>query len=200
MMVPSAAMDRRTTTALAGSPPRLVINTARCSSASAHAVSGTKKEMSSAWVSRMSRTRLPRTARIKMLASRTSALFGIPLLVAARSTNFFVLLHQFVFRDAPRRDHRIQFFRCGAHCFHLGFTAPLLRRDKEAERFSMTRDGQRAPALQITREVLAKLTDANLLGFHTAYPVYTITFRMGRGRRRKASLKHSAARRSAGWA
>lgn len=86
---PRSGNGRENCHCLAGSLPRFAIKEARCSSASAYVVSGTKNEMSSAWASKMPRTRLPGTARIKMFASRTSDLFGIPLFVAARLADFF---------------------------------------------------------------------------------------------------------------
>src|SRR5579884_1093392 len=121
------------------------------------------------------RIRLPRTARIRMFASRTTALFGIPLLLAAGSADFFVLLHKVVFRYTPRRDHRVEFLGHGAHCFYFGFPAPLVRGNEEAQCFAMTSDGQRTPALQITCELLTEFPHANLLGVHSAYLVYTIS-------------------------
>jgi hypothetical protein len=39
----------------------------------------------------------------------------------------------------------------------------------------VTSDRQRFAAFEVTRQVLAELTHANLLGFHNAYFVYAIT-------------------------
>src|ERR1700733_11110856 len=48
------------------------------------------------------------TARTRMLASRTRALSGIPLLLAGSSANAFVLLHQLILVGTPGRDHFVQ--------------------------------------------------------------------------------------------
>ena len=85
----------------ARSPPRLVTHVAKCSCASDSANSGTKNDTRSAKFSRIRRTRMPNTARIRMLASSTSALFGIPLLVAGGLSNLLIFAHEFVFGGAP---------------------------------------------------------------------------------------------------
>ncbi len=69
-IVPSAAMDRRRRSEISGFPSRLATRAARYSPASAN-------EILSECDSMMRRTRFPSTARIKMLASSTSALSGI---------------------------------------------------------------------------------------------------------------------------
>ena len=73
---------RNNANAFSGSPPRLMTSAGKFSSASAYAISGTKYVKSSQCVSMMLRTRVPRTARTRILASRTSALPEMPLLFA----------------------------------------------------------------------------------------------------------------------
>src|SRR5271157_3218027 len=105
---------------------------ARCSSASAYATSGTKNDASPAHASITSRTRFPRTARTRILASTTKALLGIPLLLAGRPMDLLVLVHQFLFRGAPRPDHFVQILRGGAHCLQFCFPAAFLCGNVEA--------------------------------------------------------------------
>ena len=52
----------------------------------------------------------------------------------------------------------------------------LLSRNIEPKRLAVTSDRQRFAAFEVTRQVLAELTHANLFGFHSAYSVYTITY------------------------
>src|SRR6476469_6686202 len=123
--------------------------------------------MLSAWASRMWRTRCPRTARIRMLASSTSALPGIPLLLAAGATDLLVLLDEFVLGCTPRCDHGVEFL-CGcSHGIDFSLAALLLRRDKEAEGLAVSSDGERFSGLQVTCEVLAELSHADLFGLHS---------------------------------
>src|SRR3954466_335993 len=119
--------DRKNLSALSGSPPRLMTRAGKCSSASAYATSGTKNEACSECASMISRTRLPRTARTRILASMTSALPGIALLLARCPADTLVLLHQLLFTRAPGGDHLIQILRCCAHGLQFGFPAALLR-------------------------------------------------------------------------
>src|SRR5215831_13045303 len=126
----------------------------------------------------MRRTRCPSTARIRMLASSTRALLGIPLLFAAGATDLLVLLHELVFRRAPRRDHGIEFLSRRPHGVHLGLAALLLGWNIEAEGLAMPSDGKGLSGLQIAREVLAKLAHADLFGFHYCVPcVHNSIFR-----------------------
>src|SRR5215831_13594961 len=106
----------------------------------------------------MSRTRYPSTARIRMLASSTRFLPGIPLSFAADATDLLVLLHQIVFRGAPGRDHGIEFLGRRPHGVHLGLAVLLPGRNIEAKGLAMAGDGQWLSGLQVTCQVLAKLT------------------------------------------
>jgi len=110
-MVPSPVIARSRFTAFAGSPPRLTTS------------AGMRKEMVSAWDSRILRTRFPSIARMRMLASNTSALAGFPLLLAAGATDLLVLLHEFVFRRAPGCNHGVEFLRGCPHGVNLGLAA-----------------------------------------------------------------------------
>ena len=67
---------------------------------------------------------------------------GIPLLLARRPADLLVLVHQLVFRGAPRRDHFVQILRGGAHCLQFCLPAAFLRRDVEAERLAVPRNRQ----------------------------------------------------------
>src|ERR1017187_10222438 len=129
--------------AFPGSPPRLMTSRGKCSSASAYAASGTKNDTSSQYVSITSRTRFPRTARMRILASTTRALLGIPLLLAGSLADTLILLHQLVLAGAPGCDHFIQVLRGGAHRFEFGFAASLLRGDVIAECLPVPHDRQR---------------------------------------------------------
>src|SRR6266446_1724347 len=145
----------------------------RCSSASAYAASGTKNVTFSQYVSITSRTRFPSTARTRILASTTRALFGIPLLHAGGLADPLILLHQLVFAGAPRRDHFVKVFRGGTHRFEFGPPASLLCGDIVAERLSVAHDRQRCARFQIARELLAEFTHPDLNRFHFVYPLYT---------------------------
>src|SRR5271165_6109708 len=122
----------------------------------------------------MSLTRVPSTARIKILASSTSALLAIPLLLAGDPPDRFVLVHEFVFGGTPGRDHRVKVLSGGTHRLNFGLPASLLSGNEEAQRLPMARYRQRATALQVAREILSKLADADLFGFHIVYSLYTI--------------------------
>src|SRR3954454_15454756 len=117
----------------------------------------------------ISRTRLPRTARTRILASMTSALAGIALLLARCPTDSLVLLHQLVFAGAPGGDHLVQVLRRGAHRLEFGFPAALLRGNVEPYGLAVAHDRQRRPGFEITGEVLAEFAHPNLNGFHIAY-------------------------------
>src|SRR5664280_3718272 len=135
---------------------------ARCSSASAYATSGTKNDASPAYASINSRTRLPRTARTRILASTTNALLGIPLLLADRPVDLPILVHQLVFRSAPGRDHFVQVLRGGAHRIELRLPATFLCGNVEAECLAVSRNRQRLVRFEVAREILAEFTDAIL--------------------------------------
>jgi hypothetical protein len=102
-------------------------------------------------------------------------LLGLPLLLAASSTDLLVLPHQLVLGCAPLRDHRVELLGGGAHRFYFSLAAAFLRGNKKAQRFAMTSDSERTPAFQVARQVFAELTHADLFGFHIVYPVYTIS-------------------------
>src|SRR4051794_12400014 len=118
----------------------------------------------------MARTRRPSTARIRMLASRTNDLLSIPLLLAAHSTDLLVFFNELILGGAPCRDHGIEFLGGGPHGFDLCLAASLLRGNVEAEGFAMTGDRERAPALQVSREVLTELAHADLFCLHGCVP------------------------------
>src|SRR5579863_7258200 len=117
---------------------------------------------------------MPNTARIRMLASSTSALFDIPLLLAGSLSDLLIFAHEFVFGGTPRRDHRVELFRGGAHCLDFGLPVSLLRRNEESQRLAVTGDCQQATTFQVACEVLTKFANANLFSFHIAYSLYTI--------------------------
>src|SRR6516164_1397561 len=102
----------------------------------------------------ISRTRLPRTARTRILASTTSALAAIALLLAGCPADSLVLLHQLVFACAPGGDHLVQVLRRGAHRLKFGFPAALLRRNVETYGLAVAHDRQGRPRFEITGEVL----------------------------------------------
>jgi len=58
----------------------------------------------------------------------------------------------------------------------LASACALLSRNIEPKRLAVTSDRQRFAAFEVTRQVLAELTHANLFGFHSAYSVYAITY------------------------
>src|ERR1035441_585865 len=159
--------------AFPGSPPRLMTSRGKCSSASAYAASGTKNDTSSQYVSITSRTRFPRTARMRILASTTRALPGIPLLLAGSLPDSLILLHQLVFTGAPGRDHVVKVFRCRAHGFDLGLPASLLCRNIIADRLSVPHDSQRSARFHVAREFLAEFPYPDLNRFHSVYSLYT---------------------------
>src|ERR1017187_6921093 len=159
--------------AFPGSPPRLMTSRGKCSSASAYAASGTKNDTSSQYVSITSRTRFPRTARMRILASTTRALLGIPLLIAGSLTDPLIFLHQLVFTGPPGRDHFVQVFRGGAHRLEFGRPASLLCGDVVAKRLSAPHDRQRSARFQIVREFLAEFAHANSNCLHVVYSLYT---------------------------
>ena len=103
-------------------------------------------------------------------------LLRVPLLFAAGLAYLLVLFHQLIFRCAPGGDHSIQIFLSSAHGFDFCLAAPLLLSKVEAERLTMTSDSKRFAAFELTRKVSAKLTDANLFGFHSAYSVCSISY------------------------
>src|SRR3954451_8476949 len=102
----------------------------------------------------MSRTRCPSTARIRMFASSTRALLGIPLSFAADATDLLVLPHQIVLRGAPGRDHGIEFLGRRAHGVYLGLAALLLSRNIEAKGLAMPGDGKRLSRFKVACKVL----------------------------------------------
>src|SRR5262249_14386689 len=120
-----------------------------CSSASAYATSGTKNDACSAYVSMISRTRLPRTARTRMLASMTSALPGIPLLRPGCPADSLVLLHQLVFAGAPGRYHFVQILRSCTHGLQFGLPASLLCRNIKPKGLAVTHDRQGRTGFEI---------------------------------------------------
>src|ERR1035438_4741690 len=169
----SCLNSRRKASALAGSPPIFATSAARCSSASAYAASGTKNDTASQYVSMTPRTRFPRTARTRILASTTRALPGIPLLLAGSLPDSLILLHQLVFTGAPGRDHVVKVFRCRAHGFALGLPASLLCRNIIADRLSVPHDSQRSARFHVAREFLAEFPYPDLNRFHSVYSLYT---------------------------
>src|ERR1700690_2227445 len=158
------AKERRNPRAFPGSPPRLVTSAGRCSSASAYAASGTKNDTWPAYVSITLRTRFPKTARTRILASTTSALPGIPLLLAGSPTDLLVLLYQLLFAGSPGRDHFVQIFGGGSHSFHFGLPASLLRRDIKPECFAVPHDRQRRTGFEVTRKIFAEFAHADFNG------------------------------------
>src|SRR5579871_805800 len=121
----------------------------------------------------ISRTRFPRTARTRILASMTSALLGIALLLAGRLADSLVLLHQLVFARAPGRDHFVQVFRSGPHGLQFCLPVSLLCRYIEPYGLAMTHDCQGRTGFEIAREVFAEFAHPNLNRFHIAYSLYT---------------------------
>src|SRR5581483_6646871 len=114
----------------------------------------------------ISRTRRPRTARTRILASMTSALPGIALLLARCPADSLVLLHQLVFADAPGGDHLVQVLRRSAHGLQFGFPAALLRGNIEPYGLAMAHDRQGRPGFEVAREILAEFTHPDLKCFH----------------------------------
>src|ERR1700693_2764716 len=167
------AKERRNASTFSGSPPRLIASAGKCSSASAYATSGTKNDTWPAYVSITLRTRFPKAARMRILASTTSALPGIPLLLAGSSADLLVLLHQLFLAGAPGRDHFVQVFRGSAHGFQLGLPASLLCRDIKAECLAVPHDRQWRSGFEVAREIFAEFAHANFNGFHIAYSLYT---------------------------
>src|SRR3989442_10703465 len=129
-----------------------------------------KKDTLPVYVSMIWRARFPSTGRTRMLASRTSALPGIPLLLASHPADFLVLVHQLVFARTPGGNHLVQLFGRGAHGIEFGFSATLLRRDVETERFTVSGDRERSTRFEIVRELFAELAHADLYGFHYCVP------------------------------
>jgi hypothetical protein len=80
----------------------------RCSRASAKAVSGAKNRTLAECASRISRTRLPRTARISTFASRIT-ISGADL--PAATACFLEIVHQFVFSGSTCREERVELCR-----------------------------------------------------------------------------------------
>src|SRR5690348_1006661 len=102
-----------------------------------------KKDTCSQYVSITSRVRFPRTARNRIFASTTRALPGIPLLLAGSRANLLIFLHQLVLAGTPGSDHFVQLFGGCPHRIELRLAASFLRRDIEAERLTVSRDGER---------------------------------------------------------
>lgn len=92
---------------------------------------------------------------------------------AAGLPDLLGFFHELILRRAPRGDHGVQIFCGSAHGFDFCFAATLLSRNVEAKRLAMTSDRERVPAFEVTRQVLAELTHANLS--ISAYSVYART-------------------------
>src|SRR6185369_1957481 len=108
-----------------------------------------------------------------MLASMTSALPGIPFLLAGCPSDSLVLLDQLVFGGAPGSDHFVQVFRRGAHSLQFGFSASFLRRNVKAEGLAVAHDRQRRSGFEVAGKVLAEFAHPDFNRFHIAYSLYT---------------------------
>src|SRR5579872_833846 len=181
-MVVIAAMAFNTLRAFVGSPPRFTTNAARCSSASAYAASETKKEIFfprefAGYAEPVRPVRLEskcwHQARGICLACQ---LPGISLLLAGCALDLLVLPHALFLGHPPGRDHGVEFPGRGAHGFDFRFAAPLLRGNKEAERFPVASYREQLPAFEVASQILTELADADLLSFHNVYSVYTVTY------------------------
>src|SRR5258708_6313459 len=121
-----------------------------------------------------SRARFPRTARIRIFASTTRALLGIPLFLAGGPTDLLVLVHQLIFTGTPCRDHFVEVLRGGAHCGEFCFAAAFLCGNVETKRLSVPHNRQRSAGFEVACEVLAELADTDLNSSHIVYSLYTI--------------------------
>ena len=142
----------------------------RCSRASAKAVSGARSDSRSECTSRISRTRLPRTARISMFASRITISSSSLSMLA---THFLKVVYQFLFAGAACSEKCIQLCGCCPQSSQVYGAFARTGGNVISHGLSVPGNGDRARCLQECCQIFPKLTNTNLLCLHECCLVCT---------------------------